>query len=179
VLVELASGLTTGKAAAAAAHAAQLAYGAMNPDDLERWAAASFPVRIGQPSPERFSTLVGIAPVVVRDGGSPRSRQERRPPSPAGDEATASEVPSAAPQGAVIKPSGVTERSRAKSVAGRETSVGDRRARVRVSGAASASRRLPEGFGDGASVQRLCVAAREHLHHRAEVTPLTCENAVG
>jgi peptidyl-tRNA hydrolase len=69
VVVELAAGLSTGKAAAAAAHAAQLAYAAMNREDLERWAAASFPVRIGQPSPERFAALVATAPVVVRDGG--------------------------------------------------------------------------------------------------------------
>src|ERR1019366_1278750 len=39
------------------------------------------------------------------------------------------------------------------------------------SGAASTSQRLPEGLGDRATMQRLRVAACEHLHHRAEVTP--------
>src|SRR5439155_24559163 len=41
----------------------------------------------------------------------------------------------------------------------------------RISGAASTSQRLPEGLGDGPTMQRLGVAACEHLDHRAEVTP--------
>jgi peptidyl-tRNA hydrolase len=69
VIVSLEPSLSTGKAAAAAAHAGQLTMSTMSGDRLEAWVAATFPVTVERPSAERFAMLIATAPVVVRDGG--------------------------------------------------------------------------------------------------------------
>jgi peptidyl-tRNA hydrolase len=61
--------LTTGKAAAAAGHAAQLAWMKMSDEPLERWTRAGFPVRVEHPTPARFRELVKTEPIVVVDAG--------------------------------------------------------------------------------------------------------------
>lgn len=61
--------LSTGKAAAAAAHAAQLAYMAMGEQRRDLWREAGFAVALELPGVERWSERVASAPVVVRDAG--------------------------------------------------------------------------------------------------------------
>lgn len=61
--------LPTGKAAAAAAHAAQLAAGRMSPARLARWAAAGFPVSVEHPDADRWPRLRATAPVEIVDAG--------------------------------------------------------------------------------------------------------------
>lgn len=58
-----------GKAAAAAAHAAQLAARHMAPDRLARWAAQGFPVLVEHPDVAGWRRRLDEADVVVRDGG--------------------------------------------------------------------------------------------------------------
>lgn len=61
--------LPTGKAAAAAAHAAQVAW--MNLDDAGRrcWQNAGFPIAIRHPDASEWSEHSASDPVVIRDGG--------------------------------------------------------------------------------------------------------------
>jgi hypothetical protein len=61
--------LPLGKAAAAAGHAAQMAWSQMAPPRREAWAAAGFPVQVTQLDLPRWSALQAAAPVVVRDAG--------------------------------------------------------------------------------------------------------------
>lgn len=61
--------LPMGKAAAAAGHAAQLAWRRLGAAARATWAAAGFPVMVEHPDPARWADLVAVAPVVVRDGG--------------------------------------------------------------------------------------------------------------
>lgn len=61
--------LPMGKAAAAAGHAAQLAWRRLDPAGRATWATAGFPVVVEHPNPEGWERLVATAPVVVRDGG--------------------------------------------------------------------------------------------------------------
>lgn len=61
--------LPTGKAAAAAAHAAQLAWVAMAAQQRQAWLDEGMPLVVEHPSPHRWQHLLGIAPVVVQDGG--------------------------------------------------------------------------------------------------------------
>jgi peptidyl-tRNA hydrolase len=66
------SELGTGKAAAAAGHAAQLAALRMEPDRRRRgarWAEAGFPVLVEHPGRDRWAALVASAPVEVVDAG--------------------------------------------------------------------------------------------------------------
>lgn len=61
--------LPTGKAAAAAGHAAQLAQMRMPPERLVPWLAARFPVLVEHPDPAEWADLVATCPVVVADAG--------------------------------------------------------------------------------------------------------------
>jgi hypothetical protein len=61
--------LPMGKAAAAAGHAAQLAWRRLDAAGRAGWAAAGFPLVVEHPDPERWAHLLATAPVVVRDGG--------------------------------------------------------------------------------------------------------------
>lgn len=61
--------LPTGKAAAAAAHAAQLAAAAMPSEVALAWRAAGTPLTVEHPPPGRWREILATAPVVVRDGG--------------------------------------------------------------------------------------------------------------
>ncbi len=61
--------LPMGKAAAAAGHAAQLAWRRLDANASTSWAAAGFPLVVEHPDPVRWARLVEAAPVVVRDGG--------------------------------------------------------------------------------------------------------------
>lgn len=61
--------LTTGKAAAAAGHAAQLAGMAMDPARLEAWVSAGFGVAVEHVEQARWAELCDTAPVVVADAG--------------------------------------------------------------------------------------------------------------
>jgi peptidyl-tRNA hydrolase len=63
------SELGTGKAAAAAGHAAQLAALRMEPDRRGRWAEAGFPVLVEHPGRDRWGSLVKQVPVEVVDAG--------------------------------------------------------------------------------------------------------------
>lgn len=61
--------LPTGKAAAAAAHAAQVAW--MKLDDAGRrcWQNAGFPIAVRHPDASEWSERVVLDPIVIRDGG--------------------------------------------------------------------------------------------------------------
>jgi peptidyl-tRNA hydrolase len=61
--------LGTGKAAAAAGHAAQLAALRMDAGRRARWAEAGFPVLVEHPPRDRWATLAATAPVEVVDAG--------------------------------------------------------------------------------------------------------------
>ena len=61
--------LPAGKAAAAVAHAAQLAWLNAPAGFRSPWADAGFPVAVEQPTQARFEELVRMAPVVVHDAG--------------------------------------------------------------------------------------------------------------
>jgi hypothetical protein len=61
--------LGTGKAAAAAGHAAQLAALRMDPDRYRRWAGAGFAVLVEHPGPGRWAWLAATAPIQVVDAG--------------------------------------------------------------------------------------------------------------
>jgi peptidyl-tRNA hydrolase len=61
--------LSTGKAAAAAGHAAQLAWWSMDPDARRRWRAAGFAVTVELPDPVQWTQRVMSAQVVVSDAG--------------------------------------------------------------------------------------------------------------
>lgn len=61
--------LTTGKAAAAAGHAAQLAAMAMDPARLEAWVAAGCTVAVEHVDATRWAQLCADAPVAVADAG--------------------------------------------------------------------------------------------------------------
>lgn len=61
--------LSTGKAAAAAGHAAQLALLEMDAHRRLAWATTGFAVEIEVPDPERWTMLLEKAQVVVVDGG--------------------------------------------------------------------------------------------------------------
>jgi peptidyl-tRNA hydrolase len=61
--------LPTGKAAAAAAHAAQLAWVSMGPERRAAWCRAGVPLVVEHPPVERWRELLTAAPVVVQDGG--------------------------------------------------------------------------------------------------------------
>jgi hypothetical protein len=61
--------LGTGKAAAAAGHAAQLAALRMDAERSERWAAAGDEVLVEHPGRDRWAALVARAPVEVIDAG--------------------------------------------------------------------------------------------------------------
>ncbi len=65
--------MTTGKAAAQAGHAAQLAWISLQPPELapvlDRWRAGGFAVRVVVPGPDEWRRLVRSAPVAVRDAG--------------------------------------------------------------------------------------------------------------
>jgi peptidyl-tRNA hydrolase len=61
--------LSTGKAAAQSGHAAQLAWQAMPDDDLRRWEATGWAVRVLLPGAAEWDGLAATWPVAVRDGG--------------------------------------------------------------------------------------------------------------
>lgn len=61
--------LPTGKAAAAAGHAAQLAAARMPPSRLVAWAATGFAVAVEHPGPGRWRSLRHTSPVAVVDAG--------------------------------------------------------------------------------------------------------------
>ena len=61
--------LSTGKAAAAAGHAAQLAWLKLSAEDRERWSSTGFEVRVEHPRAAEFQELVKSAPVAVIDAG--------------------------------------------------------------------------------------------------------------
>lgn len=61
--------LPLGKAAAAAAHAAQLTAAAMTPAQLQQWRSSSFRVSVEHPTSAQWATLTTSAPVVVVDAG--------------------------------------------------------------------------------------------------------------
>ena len=61
--------LPMGKAAAAAGHAAQLAWRRLDAPSRAGWAGAGFPLVVEHPDPERWAHLVATAPGVGRDGG--------------------------------------------------------------------------------------------------------------
>ncbi|MDG4829624.1 hypothetical protein O7627_09950 [Solwaraspora sp. WMMD1047] len=61
--------LSTGKAAAAAGHAAQIAWMTMPDDRRAVWAAAGFAVRVEHPAAERWRSLRARAQVTVTDAG--------------------------------------------------------------------------------------------------------------
>lgn len=61
--------LPLGKAAAAAAHAAQISTWEMPADRLEAWRAAGFPVEVEHPDVARWRHLRQVAQVQVLDGG--------------------------------------------------------------------------------------------------------------
>ena len=61
--------LSTGKAAAQSAHAAQFAVRGMRHRELERWRAAGWAVSVVLPDAEEWAALAARAPVRIRDGG--------------------------------------------------------------------------------------------------------------
>jgi peptidyl-tRNA hydrolase len=61
--------MTTGKAAAQSAHAAQLALQAMDETERKAWQSAGFPLRVVQPDEAQWASLAGKARVAVHDGG--------------------------------------------------------------------------------------------------------------
>jgi peptidyl-tRNA hydrolase len=61
--------LTTGKAAAAAGHAAQLAYLEMDGPRRASWAAIGFPVAVELPATEEWEERLATSQVVVEDAG--------------------------------------------------------------------------------------------------------------
>lgn len=61
--------LGDGKAAAAAGHAAQIAWMVAADGFADRWQDAGFPVAVEQPDAARFAELEACAQVVVRDAG--------------------------------------------------------------------------------------------------------------
>jgi peptidyl-tRNA hydrolase len=62
-------GSSTGKRAAAAGHAAQLALAAMGPARRRRWAEGGFDALVTHPDADRWAELRATAPVVVADAG--------------------------------------------------------------------------------------------------------------
>lgn len=69
LVVSLTPGLPTGKAAAAAGHAAQLAADAAPAPWVACWRDAGFPVVVEQPDAARWAVLTAAAPVRVVDAG--------------------------------------------------------------------------------------------------------------
>jgi peptidyl-tRNA hydrolase len=61
--------LSSGKMAAQAGHAGQLAYREMSEDRREQWRADGWPLIVTRPGPDHFAAVVAGAPVVVRDAG--------------------------------------------------------------------------------------------------------------
>ena len=61
--------LTTGKAAAAAGHAAQLAYLEMDVARRESWAEDGFSVAVELPTTEEWTERISTSQVVVEDAG--------------------------------------------------------------------------------------------------------------
>jgi peptidyl-tRNA hydrolase len=61
--------LTTGKAAAQAAHAAQLVLQSLGPDEAAAWTSAGAPLQVSQAPEGDWENLLQTAPVVVADGG--------------------------------------------------------------------------------------------------------------
>jgi peptidyl-tRNA hydrolase len=61
--------LTTGKAAAAAGHAAQLAYLEMDPPRRAVWAAISYSVSVELPAAEEWKERLAASRVIVEDAG--------------------------------------------------------------------------------------------------------------
>ena len=69
VVIALDPDLTTGKAAAASGHAAQLSLGSMAPVRKRMWIAGGFPIVIERPDRLRYGGLIHRAQIVVHDGG--------------------------------------------------------------------------------------------------------------
>jgi peptidyl-tRNA hydrolase len=61
--------MSTGKAMAQAAHAAQLGWRATAPADRERWQAAGFPLAVRDATPRQWREAVAAGMPVVHDGG--------------------------------------------------------------------------------------------------------------
>ena len=61
--------MTTGKAMAQAAHAAQLGWRASSSPDRDRWQAAGFPVAVRDATPAQWRAAVDAGMPVVHDGG--------------------------------------------------------------------------------------------------------------
>lgn len=69
VLLSPSAEMTTGKAMAQAAHAAQLGWRSMRPRGRAGWQAAGFPVAVRDASPEQWQRAVRAGAPVVQDGG--------------------------------------------------------------------------------------------------------------
>jgi peptidyl-tRNA hydrolase len=69
VLLSPHADMTTGKAMAQAAHAAQLGWRASSPTDGDRWLDAGFPLAVRDATPQQWRAEVDAGMPVVHDGG--------------------------------------------------------------------------------------------------------------
>lgn len=69
VSIAMEPALSLGKAAAAAGHAAQLAWMRMPADRRATWARAGYPVAVEHPSAARWRSLQATANIIVKDAG--------------------------------------------------------------------------------------------------------------
>jgi peptidyl-tRNA hydrolase len=61
--------MTTGKAMAQVAHAAQLGWRSLGPAQRRRWQDAGFPLAVRDATPQRWAAAVDAGAPVVHDGG--------------------------------------------------------------------------------------------------------------